>query len=210
MSARVRHYDIFDHWKDKVILKNGKISDLSDTEGEEVVKDWGEPMCWACGKPVVGDYEKSCEGERDLVLLWNDKKVVSKLNRCHIIPKALGGENTADNLFLLCEDCHWSSPDTINPSSFFRWVYTKRQDSLMGHLSAEKMISLMNVELNQRGYPDFFEIVSWLDGNCEISDIGEFSKGKINSHMNKIALSSLIAVACDWLIDNCLNHLLDV
>lgn len=48
------------------------------------------------------------------------------LQRCHIIPKSLGGLDTADNLFLMCKECHDLAPNTVYRDIFLKWV--GRQD----------------------------------------------------------------------------------
>jgi hypothetical protein len=51
--------------------------------------------------------------------LW-DK--VSPLQRCHIVPRSLGGSDEPDNLFLMCRECHDRTPNTISRDAFFKWV----------------------------------------------------------------------------------------
>ena len=65
--------------------------------------DWSEAKthCWGCGK-------------KD-----------SKLERCHIIPHALGGEDTPSNYVLLCNMCHIESPDSTDPSHIWDWIKSK-------------------------------------------------------------------------------------
>jgi len=45
-----------------------------------------------------------------------------RLERCHIVPHSLGGSAKADNLFLLCGECHQDNPDTIYADLFYRYV----------------------------------------------------------------------------------------
>ncbi|MEL6557042.1 MAG: HNH endonuclease [Bacteroidota bacterium] len=96
---------IFLHWKDW-LDQNGL--------------DWGEPSCWACeygfnGKYDVNNHKASIE---DICKAWNK----SPLQRCHIIPKSLGGSNEPANLFLMCSECHDLAPNTTFPDLFMRWV----------------------------------------------------------------------------------------
>lgn len=44
------------------------------------------------------------------------------LQRCHIIPKSLGGTDTVDNLFLMCKECHDLAPNTPSRTAFLKWV----------------------------------------------------------------------------------------
>lgn len=53
--------------------------------------------CWRCG------YEASLE-------------------RCHIIPDSLGGEDTPSNLVLLCHRCHLENPNVTDPEIMWDWI----------------------------------------------------------------------------------------
>jgi hypothetical protein len=46
------HSKIFGYWKDKAINPDGTVSDILQKTGIEVIPDWGEPCCWACGKQI--------------------------------------------------------------------------------------------------------------------------------------------------------------
>ncbi|MBT1868804.1 HNH endonuclease [Enterobacter mori] len=46
----------------------------------------------------------------------------SKLERAHIIPHSLGGNNDVSNYILLCSKCHRESPDIANESAFIEWM----------------------------------------------------------------------------------------
>ena len=144
------HYNIFKYWKDKCITSDGRVKIeigypgciLTEEEKDNsipVVEDWGEPMCWCCGNPVVSNYDALDEQiyqadetlkEKDdafLRKLWNHKDVKSFLQRCHIVPYSLKGSGTGDNLFLMCPSCHFEAPDCDNPIHFFKYVYHKRR-----------------------------------------------------------------------------------
>ncbi len=72
-------------------------------EGVDLGVDWAEAdtHCWRCG----------CE---------------RSLQRCHLIPKALGGKLEPENLMPLCCDCHAESPDTDDPADFLAWLKESR------------------------------------------------------------------------------------
>lgn len=61
--------------------------------------DWSEALelCWRCG------YK-------------------SKLERCHIVPDALGGEDIPSNFVLLCGRCHREAPNVNDPSFIWIWL----------------------------------------------------------------------------------------
>ena len=61
--------------------------------------DWAEAdtRCWRCG----------CE---------------RKLERCHIVPDCLGGEDAPHNLVLLCKRCHIDGPNVTDPEIMWDWI----------------------------------------------------------------------------------------
>lgn len=86
--------------------------------------DWGEPSCWGCG---IWDESKDIDLSNldypQIFRIWNKHYY---LQRCHIIPKSLGGCNCEANIVLLCKQCHKSNPDTKNSELFARWVRTRK------------------------------------------------------------------------------------
>lgn len=65
----------------------------------ELSIDWlnADTHCWRCGR------------ER-------------KLERCHIIPNSLGGEDSPHNLVLLCKQCHEECPNVTDPEIMWDWL----------------------------------------------------------------------------------------
>ena len=69
----------------------------------DVAPDWGEwetdwNMCWCCGQRT------------------------SRLQRCHIVPKSLGGTFEPHNIVPLCGACHDEAPDVIDKNVMFEWI----------------------------------------------------------------------------------------
>lgn len=132
----ISHYKIFDYWKDKCITKTGEVKDQLVGDSVDVVTDYGEPCCWSCGKPVDLAKSKTYDElltNNQLSKIYGLQKVRSSLQRCHIVPHALGGsDEDPSNLFLMCSECHKESPDTENPRNFLRWVYKKRKGCVLG------------------------------------------------------------------------------
>lgn len=204
----VEHYKIMDYWRDKAICKNGDVITESEANKRKlgdtisVIKDWGEPMCWGCSKPIIGEYEKNCEtklyDEEDIKKLWSDKKVKSKLNRCHIVPVSLDGSDEPDNLFLMCESCHFLSPDSRNAKGFFRWVYRQRNKTEMGFESIPETFRLIDEELTDRGLPAYCEMFKQCP-NMLTTGLKKFLTERISTHSSKIVTSTLIVAFADWL-----------
>lgn len=207
-TVTTSHFAIMDYWRDKALCKDGTV--ITEEEAKKigfvdtipVVKDWGEPMCWACSQPIIGNYEKKCEHNpytrEDEKLLWSDKKVKSKLNRCHILPAALGGEDSPGNLFLMCESCHFLSPDSRNKEGFFRWVYRQRKKTDMGKTSFTEIMKLVDEELNDRGLPNYLEIFKQCP-NMKMDNGGEYLASRVNTHGVTLVTSSVIVAIADWL-----------
>jgi len=124
-------YKIAEHWA----TKKKKPSWLSI--------DIGEPTCWGCGEIWGGDYDVSKK--------TTPKEAWQKapLERCHIVPEALGGSSDPSNLFLMCKSCHESSPDTTDPKEFFEWCH---------HISSTPM-----------GLSDYYESLVLASKMCKVT-----------------------------------------
>lgn len=61
--------------------------------------DWAEAekLCWRCAQPRL-------------------------LQRCHIVPRALGGSDDVSNLILLCGQCHAEAPNVSDPEFMWTWL----------------------------------------------------------------------------------------
>jgi HNH endonuclease len=44
------------------------------------------------------------------------------LQRCHIVPRALGGDEIPSNLVLLCAQCHAEAPNVADPDFMWLWL----------------------------------------------------------------------------------------
>lgn len=214
------HYKIFDYWKDKVILSSGEVKTFKDCKPvldlELVVYDWGEPSCWACGEHAINEKElhRFFESHPDTACpdffknLYALKTVRHHLNRCHIHPNALGGPDSPDNLFLMCEECHMLSPDTTNRAAFFRWVYDRRKKYARGIMHPREILNRINDELHRRGLPPLTECLSMAKSEYPLSDVGEFIGKRVGSHCSGVVESSLIVGATDWILHDLMTHLL--
>lgn len=219
--VKTSHYSIFDYWKNKWIYRDGVITKgvvpTRNVPCELVVEDWGEPCCWACGRIARKlhreiHYQEWLDGPEDgYKQIWNNKLVKSDLNRCHIIPNMLGGEDSPRNLFLMCSECHQLSPDSDNPVSFFRWVYKRRQQTTMGKLDIEYAMDMINEELKDEGFlgiDGIVEIVKLHMGDDDFykyldrgekGSLMEYLKKHAGLHASAIADSTLICCISDYL-----------
>ena len=75
--------------------------------------DRGEPSCFACGWMANARDEPP-----ELWRVWNR----AALQRCHLVPDALGGTDDPCNLVLLCARCHTEAPDVGDADYMLRWI----------------------------------------------------------------------------------------
>lgn len=214
------HYKIFDYWKDKVILSSGEVKSTRECKPsaglEMAVDDWGEPCCWACGEPAIKDdalcrfFENNPDTANSAFYkkLYDLKSVKSKLNRCHIHPNALGGTDSPENLFLMCEECHALSPDTTNRSAFFRWVYDRRKQYVHGRMCPSEMLRRIDEELARRGLPPLVKCFEMAKSSYEFSDLKEFMRDRVGFHCSSVSESSMIVGFVDWILHDLVGHLL--
>ena len=78
----------------------------------------------------IVDYWSKHENECRLSVDWAEAEKLCwrcsqkrALQRCHIIPKALGGNEEPSNLVLLCGQCHAEAPNVLDPE--FMWVWLR-------------------------------------------------------------------------------------
>jgi len=105
--------EIFEYWKDRLPVLGIWI-------------DWGEPGCWACGFHYGTRYDiKRSDADWVTILsCWNE----IPLQRCHIVPRSLGGTKDVSNLFLMCRECHDLAPNTSFAEIFFEWARAQSSD----------------------------------------------------------------------------------
>ena len=105
---------IFDYWKERLPALGFFI-------------DWGELGCWACGFHYGAKYDiKRADADWTEIFQCWDR---IPLQRCHIIPRSLGGTNDVANCFLMCRECHDQAPNTIVPEIFFEWARAQSWDA---------------------------------------------------------------------------------
>jgi 5-methylcytosine-specific restriction endonuclease McrA len=102
--------ETFFHWKDRLV-------DMG------IFIDWGEPSCWTCGFHYGSKYDiKSSDASWSKILNGWER---IPLQRCHIVPRSLGGMDESSNLFLMCRECHDLQPNTALPEIFLEWACTQ-------------------------------------------------------------------------------------
>ncbi len=85
-------------------------------EDVELAMDPGEPSCFACGY-----FQEYWDKPSTPEARWE----IAALQKCHLTPRALGGSDEADNLVLLCADCHRDAPDVLDPQWMLAWMHAR-------------------------------------------------------------------------------------
>lgn len=77
----------------------------------------------------IVDYWASRQSECGLSVDWDEAKNrcwrctgKRKLQRCHIVPRSLGGGEQPSNLVLLCAQCHSEAPNVADPEFMWTWL----------------------------------------------------------------------------------------
>ena len=78
---------------------------------------------------IIGYWSKIID-ESDIAVDWCDADIrcwrcarkKETLERCHIIPESRGGSGDANNLILLCKECHQESPDVMESKFIWDWI----------------------------------------------------------------------------------------
>jgi len=141
--------------------------------------DWadGDTHCWNCG-----DNKQSKS---------NKNKV--RLERCHIIPYALGGEDTPSNYVLLCHECHAVAPNTINVEYMWDWIKSNKTEmSLEGTYKWSKALELYE---QRKGKIFFKDVLPNIKGDAV--QILKNEIDKIGTHGNVFNVESYYTVLCE-------------
>lgn len=99
--------------------------------------DVGEPSCFACGWMATDPDE-----EPRIWGVWDR----AGLQRCHLVPYALGGVDAPDNLVLLCARCHAEAPDVADPEYMLRWISNHEHWGMLLHRELEAALARHDVE----------------------------------------------------------------
>ncbi|WP_081688886.1 HNH endonuclease [Inquilinus limosus] len=149
--------EIFGHWKDRFA-------------GIGIFVDWGEPSCWACGFHYAAKYDiKSPDANWNEIL---DGWGRIPLQRCHIVPRSLGGADKPDNLFLMCRECHDLAPNTALPEIFFEWA---RAQSYLRREMEKINEALRSFSVSPKQYCELLQVI-------QTSDFKLWKRGKLGLH----------------------------
>jgi hypothetical protein len=142
---------IFSHWKDR-------FRDIG------IFIDRGEPS-WACGFHYGIKYDVKASDASWKKILDGWERI--PLQRCHIVPRSLGGSDELSNLFLMSRECHDLQPNTALPELFFEWA---RAQSCSVRESVKIDEALRSFDVPPEQHRDLVQLVqssnfkAWLGG----------------------------------------------
>lgn len=113
---------------------------------------------------------------------WNCGYKMKKLERCHIIPAALGGMDIPSNYVLLCKHCHNEAPDVGYPEAIWMWIYSKGGHKGKGYYSSKAMDLL-----REREGVDFGELAEVYGG---VEELTKEVFNIVSDHRGRIKLTS--------------------
>ena len=160
---------ISDYW-----IENNNISEL------DLNFDWlySETHCWNCGD------DKQSKS--------NPKKI--RLERCHIIPHSLGGEDKPKNYVLLCKDCHKEAPDCTKPKYMWDWIKSNKMSiGLSNSYRTQKALILFK---KRRGY-SFFNISHNFNAEEVSNKLKDVMSTMTQTHFNKFSIETIYVQFCE-------------
>ncbi len=94
----------------------------------DVAVDWADfehegNRCWCCGHST------------------------RSLQKCHIVPRALGGSSQYSNIIPLCAQCHDRAPDTDDYFAMFEWI--KSEQNPLSGLGAGRAYAYYELTLSE-------------------------------------------------------------
>ena len=131
-----------------------------------------EPACFACGmiRRKWGEY----------------------LQRAHVVPRALGGTDSPQNIVLLCDRCHRESPDCTNPRHMHSWIDSRSQalmELTFGTTELLRALADLGCSDIANERDDWSGFSAWLLGP---------GRNKFNTHGARITASTLAAMLIEY------------
>lgn len=74
------------------------------------------------GQKNIGEVGYGCDAADMSTHCWRCGYKDQGTERCHVIPHALGGEDTPSNFRLLCHQCHKEAPNVNDYNEMDNWI----------------------------------------------------------------------------------------
>ena len=146
--------------------------------------DAGEE-CWCCDVFCCEGYYDGWRKDMKLGKWSGDER-----ERCHIVPKSLGGSYECSNLFLMCSECHRRAPNTTEPKVFFEWVVKENARSIqyrkdlsrgMGDI-ATALFEPKKLDLKSKEFDARLKEMTQFASAFYSDDFGKYCRNKITTH----------------------------
>lgn len=156
--------------------------------------DFGEPSCWSCRKYCGEEYDinNSLASLEEIIRNWKEVP----LQRCHIVPRQFGGSDEADNLFLMCIECHDKAPNIRSRELFLKWTSKQNYNRDFGELV---MKEIKNFELDKE--------IDKINHLIRTKDLWNEIEHNLGIHFNQsrggseITVSTFIAAIAEYVKD---------
>ncbi|KYG76461.1 HNH endonuclease [Roseivirga echinicomitans] len=191
MESEIKYTEHLDGSKCNRIKQLGRKSEIAKHWRESIFKlglfmDWGEPSCWACGIfDNKHDIQDSTLAMDEIFKVWDKQNY---LERCHVIPKSLGGCSCSGNIVLLCKRCHKDNPDTNDLLTFKLWIQNRKSHAVRRVAELTSLFEEFGLKINDL---DFFLLSS-----CQ-----EFKNHLINNLIpvrGKFTDATKLAALLEW------------
>jgi hypothetical protein len=129
------HRSVMDYWQREINKIPAEKLQNDSFLWKLVSINFEDAKCWACEF-----YPVTCSDPRNFKFL----------QRCHIVPKMLGGSYDPSNIVLLCKGCHEESPDVSHPIWMKKWIAQKsswwvmQADRAKNNLTEKEMEFMVN------------------------------------------------------------------
>ena len=81
--------------------------------------------CWDYHSKHIDDHDVAVEWgfwDEDQSKCWCCGRKTSHLQKCHLVPKSLGGTFEPSNIVPLCSQCHDDAPDVYDRKVMIGWI----------------------------------------------------------------------------------------
>ena len=104
--------------------------------------EWNIPHCFACDRTSIDPDDL----KYDCVKNWDHARL--PLERCHIIPLALGGIDHVSNIVLLCKSCHRLNPNSNDEELYWVWMRNTERYTITDKKHWDYTMNIFNIDLN--------------------------------------------------------------
>ena len=154
------------------------------------------PHCFACNRTMIDLDNKKYKDLKNTSKNWD---ITSNLEKCHIIPFALGGNDDPSNLVLLCKECHKLNPNTKDEKLYWLWMKSVKDSWTEDMKNFKDMCKALNVDWlyydNHKVEIEEIRDKIYKEGNEHLIVSSAGSSSMYNSPPNFTSCISVLAIA---------------